>query len=140
MGDDFLKHLMGLYSSQTFKDAFQAFFMKMQEDGLESAKKSWDVTLYKSAMKGGGTDLFEKMIDFYSDLGFVSKKKHEAVLKENEELKKENAFLKGIVQNMNLRVFEDGSKNIQETWKETIEKQMELSKDIAKNFFDLFKK
>ncbi|MBF0606850.1 MAG: hypothetical protein SFH39_18115 [Candidatus Magnetobacterium sp. LHC-1] len=140
MGDDFLKHLMGLYSSPTFKNAFSEFFMKMQEDGLDAAKKSWEVSLYKSAVKGSGTDLFEKMIDFYSDMGFVSKKKHEAVLKENEDLKKENAFLKGIVQNMNVRVFEDGSKNIQETWKDTVEKQMELSKDIAKNFFDLFKR
>ncbi|MBF0344385.1 MAG: hypothetical protein HQL06_09170 [Nitrospirae bacterium] len=140
MNEDFMKQMMGLYNNPVFKNAFLAFFLKMQEEGIESAKKSWDVSMYQNLVKGGGTDLFEKLIDFYSELGFVSKKKHEAVVKENEELKKENTILKQLIQNMNIKVLENGSKGMQEIWKDTIEKQTDLSKDIAKNFFDLFKR
>jgi hypothetical protein len=38
------------------------------------------------------------------------------------------------------RAFTEGITNLQNAWKTTIEKQMEMSKEIAKQIFDLFVK
>jgi len=38
------------------------------------------------------------------------------------------------------KAFNEGILNLQNAWKTMIEKQMEMSKEIAKHFFDLLKK
>ena len=40
---------------------------------------------------------------------------------------------------LNLRVFTEGSLQVQEMWKETAEKHIEMSAEVEKNFLDLFK-
>jgi len=37
------------------------------------------------------------------------------------------------------KTFTDEAVKVQETWKETVEKQMEMSREMAKNYFDLLK-
>jgi hypothetical protein len=86
----------------------------------------------KDTVTENATEVFEQMISFYSNLGFVPKTKYDEVVKEND-------FLKNTMKEMNQKVFTEGSSKIQDTWKETIDKQMEMNKEIAKNFLDLFK-
>jgi regulator of replication initiation timing len=79
------------------------------------------------------------MVDFYSGLGFISRKKYDEVVEENEKLKRENAFLKEVIQKMNLKVFEEGSRTFQEAWKTALDKQLSVSTELAKSFFELLK-
>ncbi|KJR41034.1 hypothetical protein MCHI_003044 [Candidatus Magnetoovum chiemensis] len=139
MNSDYLKYFTDLYSNPLFKNAFTEFLLKMQKEGLDSARKFGDMSAKKDNLYGGYGDIFEKMLDFYNEMGFVSRKKYDEVVKENEGLKKENAFLKDTLSKLNLRVFEEGGKNIQEAWKETVDKQIEASKEITKSFIDIFK-
>ena len=37
------------------------------------------------------------------------------------------------------KTFTDEAVKVQETWKDTVEKQMEMSREMAKNYFDLLK-
>ncbi|MBF0458715.1 MAG: hypothetical protein HQK99_12570 [Nitrospirae bacterium] len=140
MNENFLKDLAALYSNPLVQNMFMEYFTKMQQEGTQAAAKFFNTApAKKDVLFGMGPDVFEKMAEFYTGFGFVSQKKHEEVLKENESLKKENAFLKEVVQKMNLKMFEEGSRGIQEAWQEGLAKQLEMSKDMAKTFFELFK-
>ena len=139
MNEDILKNIIDLYNNPFFKSSFLEFFMKMQQEGIDSAKKFWDLNPKKNNLSANASDIFENMISFYSNLGFIPKVKYDEVVKENEKLKKENEFLQNTIKELNLKVFTEGSTKIQEAWIETTNKQMEMAKEISKNFFDLFK-
>ncbi|MBF0487518.1 MAG: hypothetical protein HQK98_05095 [Nitrospirae bacterium] len=139
MNENFLKDLAALYSNPLVKDMFTDYFTRMQQEGAQAAAKFFNMAPAKKDVFGVGPDVFEKMAEFYSGFGFVSQKKHQEVLEENESLKKENAFLKEVVQKMNLKMFEEGSRGIQDAWQEGLAKQLEMSKEMAKTFFELFK-
>ena len=139
MNDDLFRNLMSLYSNPLFQQIFSNYFMKMQQEGLEAARNYWRFIPEKNKFAHNAPDLFEQMIDFYSNLGFVSRRKYDEVVKENEELRKENEFLKETIQKLNLQVMTEGGVKMQEAWKSTVEKQMDMSKEIAQSFFELFK-
>jgi hypothetical protein len=145
MNDDFFKNIMDLYSNPLFKSMFRDFFTRMQEEGVEAARKSFNLSLGSQALSPGksdffgGVNVFEKMAEFYSGMGFVTRKKYDELLKENDDLRKENSLLKETIHMINIEVFADGSKSMQEAWKNTLEKQAEVGKELAKSFFDFFK-
>lgn len=139
MNDDLFKNLISLYNNPLFQQTFSNYLMKMQQEGLEAARKYWQFFPEKNRFADSTPALFDQMIDFYSNLGFVSHKKYDEVVKQNEELKKENDFLKETIQKLNFQVMTEGGVKMQEAWKSTMDKQMEVSKEIAKSFFDLFK-
>jgi methionine salvage enolase-phosphatase E1 len=137
--DDFFKHLMDLFNNPLFKKTFSDYMTHVQQQGLEAAQKYWFSQIKEQSSFSNLPTLFDNMVDFYSGMGFVSRKKYDEVVKENERLKKENAFLSDTIQKLNLRVMAEGGLKMQEAWKDTIDKQMDLSKEIAKNFFEIFK-
>jgi len=137
--EDITKDMMELYSNPLFKKAFQEFSTKLQQEGVEAARKFWDLNPNRDKLFNAAPEFLEQMISFYSSMGFVPLSKHEEVVKENEKLKKENQFLKDTIRELQEKVFTEGSAKVQEAWTGIVEKQIEVSKDIAKNFFDLFK-
>ncbi|KWT83692.1 hypothetical protein [Candidatus Magnetominusculus xianensis] len=139
MNENFLSDLAALYSNPLVKNMFMDYFTRMQQEGAQAAAKLFNTAPAKKDLFGMGPDVFEKMAEFYSGFGCVPRKKYDEVMEENEALKKENSFLKEVVQKMNLKMFEEGSRGIQEAWQEGLAKQLEMSKDMAKTFFDLFK-
>jgi hypothetical protein len=139
MNEEIIKNIIDLYSNPIFQRSFLDFFTKMQQEGVEAAKKSWDMNPKKNTLSDNTTEIFEQMISFYSNLGFVPKTKYDEVVKENEKLKKEKEFLENTLKELNLKIFTEGSLKIQEAWREITDKQMEMGKDISKNIFDLFK-
>ncbi len=138
MNEDVTKLLLDLYNNPLFRKGFLDFLMKLQQDGIEAARKYWDAYPSKDRLFEGAPQLFEQMISLYSGMGFVPLKKYEEVVKERDELKKENEFLKNTVREMQLKVFAEGGAKMQEAWRGIVEKQMEMSRDIAKDFFKLF--
>ena len=139
MNQEFMKNLLQLYNNPLFTQSFLEFSAKMQQAGIEAARQFWGTTRRPDTLPGFTPELFERMIDFYSSLGFVPKQQYDEVRKENDQLRKENEFLKNTLKELNLKVFTKGSLQVQEMWNETARKHMEMSTEIAKNFLDLFK-
>jgi hypothetical protein len=139
MNQEFIQNWLQLWGNPLFAQRFFEFFASMQQVGLEAARKSWAANYRGDALYGNAADLFEPMIAFYSNLGFVPKKQHDEVVADNERLKQENEFLKKTLRELNLKVFTDGSLQVQQMWQETAQKQIEMSAEIAKNFLDILK-
>lgn len=139
MDEETIKKMFELYNNAFFKNIFLEFMAKMQQDGIDAARDFWNNYPEKGNLLNFDPDIFEQLIEFYSSLGFVPRKKHEEVIKENEQLKKEIEFLKNTIKELNVKVFTEEGRKTQEIWKSTIEKQIEVNKEIAKSFIDLFK-
>ena len=137
--EEFSKSLFELYSNPLFKKGFLDFFQKVQQEGIETAKKFWNVSPLRQSLFPNTSEIFEKMIDFYLNLGFVPFTKYEELLKKNEQLKKEIQFLKDIIRDLHKRAYAEGGKAMQELWKTSIEKHIEMGREIAKGFLDIFR-
>jgi regulator of replication initiation timing len=111
----------------------------MQEMGLEAAKQYWAANHREDTFPLSVPEFFERMTAFYADLGFVTKRQYDKVVEENDRLKKENEFLKNTLKELNLKIYTEGSLQVQQMWKDTAQKQMEMSAEIATTFLDLFK-
>jgi regulator of replication initiation timing len=138
VNQDIARLLGDLYSNPLFKQGFLDFIVKLQHDGIDGARKFWEGYPSKDKLFEGAPHLFEQMLSFYSSIGFVPAKKHEEVVKERDELKRENEFLKETIKELQLKVFTEGSAKMQETWAGILEKQMEMNKELAKDFLKLF--
>jgi FtsZ-binding cell division protein ZapB len=79
------------------------------------------------------------MVDFYIVLGFVPRSKYDEMLTENEKLKEENRFLRDTIRELQVNIFREGGEKVQQAWGTIIDKQLEMNKEIAKNFVELFK-
>jgi regulator of replication initiation timing len=139
MNQDFMQNWLQLWANPLFTQRFDEFFASMQQFGMEAARKSWAANYRGDSLYGNAADLFEPMIAFYSNMGFVPKKQHDEVLAENEQLKRENEFLKKTLRELNLKVLSEGSVQMQQVWQETARKQMEMGAEIAKDFLEVFK-
>lgn len=139
MERDLLKYFTELANNPLFKKSFNDFYAYAQKLGMDAARNYWSLQSDEYKPFSQGTALFEQIIDFYSGLGFVSRRKYEDLLKEKEDLERENRFLKDTIQQLNFKVMTEGGIKMQEAWNTTIEKQMELGKELTKNFFDIFK-
>jgi|SRR5208283_3824271 len=134
-----LKNMMALFTDPIFKKNFFDFFMKVQLEGIEAAKKFWNLSSDKTTYSPDVQEIYEKMIDFYITLGFVPLTKYEKMLKENEDLRQENKFLKDTICEVRSSIFKEGGEKLQETWHEILDKQLDMNRETAKNFFELFK-
>lgn len=139
MNEEAIKFMMEMYNNPLFKNGFADFFKKMQMEGIEAAKKFWTLSPASSALYPNTSEIFEKIIDFYIVLGFVPKTKYDEVVKDNEKLKTENAFLRETIKQLQLNIFKEGGKKAQEAWETVVDKQLEMNREIAKKFFGLFR-
>ena len=123
--------MMEFFSNPVFRQGYIDFVMKMQQEGMEAARKAWN--LPKGTPFGSPEEFYAKMEEFSSLMGFVPIAKYNELRKENAKLKKENDFLKQTIKELQQNVFKEGAEKAQQTWQGIIEKQ------IAKNFFEQFK-
>jgi len=135
---DYVKLMAEMFSNPLFKRGFLEFYLKMQQEGIEAARRFWSLSPERKIYPGT-PDIFEKIIDFYIILGFVPSFKYEQALSENENLKEENKFLKETLKELQTVIFTAGGKSLQESWHAIIDKQFEMNKEIARNFFELFR-
>ena len=136
--DKMTKNMMNLFANPLFKKGFFDFFLKMQQEGIEAARKSCTNNVNKNLFPDA-IDMYERMADFYIILGFVPGTKYDEVLNENKSLKEENKFLRDTIRELQSSLFTEGGEKVQQIWKSSIDKQVEMNKDISKNFFELFR-
>ena len=138
MNAELMKSALKLWGDPLFLQRFLEFFSSMQQLGLEAARRTWMINHRDDGAFADAAQIFEPMLAFYASLGFVPKRQHDEVLKENDQLKQENAFLKKTLGELNARIFTEGSLQTQKIWQETAKKQLEISAEIANRFLDLF--
>jgi hypothetical protein len=134
--NDFIRLMTDMFSNPLFKRGFLEFYLKVQQEGIEAARRFWSTG---REMDPRVPEIFERMLDFYLILGFVPSYKYERALNENEKLREENRFLKETLRELQSVIFSAGGKSIQESWNTIIDKQFELNREITRNFFELFR-
>jgi hypothetical protein len=137
--EESIKAMTELFTNPLFRKGFFDYFLKMQQEGIEAARKFWNLSPERNTLSPFTGDMYEKMVDFYITLGFVSRTKYDEAIKENEKLAQENAFLKETLKQLQADLFLEGGKKMQEEWQKVIDKQLEMHQEITKNFFELFK-
>lgn len=139
MNEEIMKMMMEFYGDPNYQKGFMDFFVKVQQEGIEAARKSWLQGAAKEKMNPQASEIFEQMMSFYSGLGFVPKQKHDEVVEENRRLKEENELLRRTIRELNMKVFSEGNARVQEAWSEVVEKQMEIGGQMAQSIIDLLK-
>ncbi len=137
--EEMTKQINDLFTNPLFKMGFFDFFLKMQQEGIESARKFWLAYAEKNNLVPNAMEMYERIIDFYIILGFVPRVKFDEVVKENTSLKAENKFLRDTIRELQINLFKEGGERGQQIWHDSIEKQLDLHKEIAKNFFEIFR-
>ena len=128
-----------MFTNPLFKMGFFDFFLKMQQEGIDAARQYWIKYAQENSLFPGTMDTYERMADFYIILGLVPKIKHDQVLSENKSLNEENRFLRDAMRELRLNLFAEGGEAAQRIWHKSIDKQLEVNKEISKNFFELFR-
>lgn len=139
MNDECKTQMEDLFTNPLFKTGFFDFFIKMQQEGIEAAKKYWATYMERNSLYPNSAEVYERMADFYIIFGFVPKGRHDEVLSENKSLKEENKFLRDTLRELQLSLFSEGGKKAQDLWQKSVDKQLEINKEVSKNFFDLFR-
>jgi len=137
--EDMTKEMMDLFTNPLFKMGFFDFFLKMQQEGIEAARKFWNNSAQKQSLIPNALEMYERMVDFYIILGFVPRIKYDEIAKENKNLKEENKFLRDIMRELQISLFKEGGEKGQEIWNSSIDKQLEMHQEIARNFFEMFR-
>ncbi len=138
--EDMTKQMMDLFTNPLFKMGFFDFFLKMQQEGIEAARKFWISTAEKkNTPVPNVTEMYERLVDFYIILGFVPRVKYEDAVKENKGLKEENKFLRDAILELQSNLFKEAGEKGQQIWETSIDKQLDMHKEIAKNFFEMFR-
>jgi regulator of replication initiation timing len=83
--------------------------------------------------------MMERMADFYQSLGYVPQAKYESLLKEYAALKAENQMLADTLRDLQQRFAAENSAKAQQAWQEVVDKQLEMSREVTKSFFDVLK-
>jgi regulator of replication initiation timing len=134
-----IKNMVDLLTNPLFKMGFFEFFLKMQKEGIDAARKFWGSYAEKNNFFPNAGDIYERIVDFYIILGFVPKARYDKIVSENESLQAENKFLRDTIQELQLNLFAEGGEKIQNIWNNSIDKQLDMNKEFAKNFFELFR-
>jgi len=130
--------MMELFANPMFKQGAGEFFSRMQQEGMESAKKFWGGSPYASALPDA-QQMIERMAEFYGAMGFVPLAKYEMLLKENDSLKSENKLLRDTIRELQQSFMAEGGAKAQTAWQEVIDKQLELNREATKGFIDVLK-
>lgn len=127
--------MMEMFANPLFRQGANEFIKRMQQDGMESARQFWRDSPYASAFPDQ-QQIMERMADFYSAMGFVPIAKYEALSKENEALKAENAQLRNTLRDLQQSFVAEGGAKAQRAWQDVMERQMEMNREATQSFFD----
>jgi hypothetical protein len=137
--EEAIDYVEELFTKPLFRKWFLEFFSKMQLEGIEAAKRFWNLSHDGDGLVPRAPELFERLIDFYLILGFVPRQRHERALGENEKLRRENKVLTDILGELYSSVYGNGGKHMQEVWEEIMDRQREMNRDMADMLLAFFR-
>lgn len=133
-----MKTLMELFAQPLFRQGAADYVARVQMEGLEAARKFWA----QSPFAGGIADpqqMMERLADAMQAMGFVPLARHEALQRENAELKSENEQLRNTLRELQQSLIAEGSAKAQQAWQEVVDKQMEINREATRGFFEALK-
>lgn len=137
--EEILRSVGNLFADPLFKRDFFDFLLIMQREGVEAAKRSCNFSPVSKAILPNALEIYEKLVDFYIIFGFVPCNKYDQALRDNEQLRQENKFLKDTIREMQFNIFQQGGEMMQETCREITGRQLEMHQEMGKNFLEFFR-
>lgn len=133
--EDLFKNMLDLFANPLFRKGFFEFTSKVQHEGIEAAKRFWDISDYSEGFPYSG-DMLERFLNWHEAAGFVSCVKHKELLQENAALKTENKILRSIINDFQCNLFNQGGEKAQQVYHDLIDKQLKMNAEATNTFFE----
>lgn len=138
MTEQQMRMMIEMFSNPMFKHGANEFLKIAQQQGMEAANKFWGISS-KSQAFPGVDKMMERMAEFYQTLGFVPQAKYDELMKQYASLKAENQMLSDTIRELQQRFIAENGAKAQQAWQEVVDKQLEMSREVTKSFFDVLK-
>jgi regulator of replication initiation timing len=138
MTEQQMRMMMEMFSNPMFKQGANEFLKIAQQKGIEEANKFWGISSESHAFPGADK-MMERMGELYQNFGFVPQAKYDDLQKENASLKNENQMLRNTLGELQQRYMAENSAKAQQAWQEIVDKQLDMSREVTKSFFDVLK-
>ena len=133
-----MRMMLEMFANPMFKQGANEFLKIAQQQGIEAANKFWGISSESQAFPGVDK-MMERMADFYQTLGFVPQAKYDELMKENASLKNENQLLRNTIGDLQQKYMAEHGAKAQQAWQEIVDKQLNMSREVTKSFFDVLK-
>jgi hypothetical protein len=133
-----IKMMMDLLNNPAFQQGANEYFKLLQQQGMEAASKFWGASP-NATMFPDAAQMMERMADFYSAMGFVPLAKFEELQKEHYKLRAEDQLLRDTIRNLQQTFSAENGAKAQEAWQSVVDKQLEMSREVTKSFFEALK-
>jgi hypothetical protein len=138
MTEQQMRMMMEMFSNPMFKQGANEFLKIAQQQGMEAAKKFWGISSENQAFPDA-EKMMERMADFYQAIGFVSQAKYDELMKQYTSLKAENQLLSDTIRELQQKFMAENGAKAQKAWQEIVDKQLDMSREVTKSFFDVLK-
>jgi len=138
MTEQQMRMMIEMFSNTMFKHGANEFLKIAQQQGMEAANKFWGISSENQAFPDV-EKMMERMAEFYQTLGFVPQAKYDELMKQYAGLKAENQMLSDTIRELQQRFIAENGTKAQQAWQEVVDKQLEMSREVTKSFFDVLK-
>ena len=138
MTEQQMRMMMEMFSNPMFKQGANEFLKIAQQQGIEAANKFWGISSESHAFPSADK-MMESMGDLYQKFGFVTQSKYDELLKENTSLRNENQMLRNTLGELQQKYMAENGAKAQQAWQEIVDKQLDMSREVTKSFFDVLK-
>jgi len=138
MTEQQMRMMMEAFNNPMFKQGANEFLKMAQQQGMEAANKFWGIST-ESQPFPGAEKMMIQMAEFYKTMGFVPQARFDEAMKEIATLKNENQMLRDTIRDLQNRFMAENGAKAQQAWQEVVDKQLEMSREVTKSFFDVLK-
>ncbi len=133
-----MRMMMEMLSNPVYQQGMAEFYKVAQNQGVEAAKKFWGMSSDKPDFPTA-EKMMEQMSGFYQNFGFVPQSRYDEQVKENLNLKNENQALRDALRDLQQRYMSEHGAKAQQAWQDIVSKQLDMSREVTKSFFDVLK-
>ena len=138
MTEQQIRMMIETFSNPMFKNGANEFLKIAQQQGMEAANKFWGISSQSQAFPDVDK-MMGSMAEFYQSLGFVSQTKYDELMQQFASLKADNQLLGDSIRELQQRFIAENSAKAHQAWQEVVDKQLEMSRNVTKSFFDVLK-
>jgi regulator of replication initiation timing len=138
MTEQQMRMMLEMFSNPMFKQGANEFLKIAQQQGIEAANKFWGISTETQAFPGVDK-MMGRMSEIYQSMGFVPQAKYDELMKENTTLKNELQLLKNSLGELQQKYTAEHGAKAQQAWQEIVDKQLDMSREVTKSFFDVLK-
>ena len=138
MTEQQIRMMIETFSNPMFKHGANEFLKIAQQQGIDAANKFWGISSQSQAFPDV-EKMMGNMAEFYQSPGFVSQTKYDELMQQFTSLKADNQILSDSIRELQQRFIAENSAKAHQAWQEVVDKQLEMSRNVTKSFFDVLK-